>query len=46
MMLSTFLEQFGKPLSLVTLCSSTFGLFVFIEQMSFWKFAGLMSEAT
>ena len=31
--LSTFLE-FGKPLSLVTLCSSTFGLFVFIENMS------------
>jgi hypothetical protein len=33
-MLSTILEQFGKPLSLVTLCGSTFGLFVFIENMS------------
>ena len=32
--LSTILEQFGKPLSLITLCSSTFGLFVFIENMS------------
>jgi len=32
--LSTILEQFGKPLSLVTLCSSTFGFFVFIENMS------------
>jgi hypothetical protein len=32
--LSTILEQFGKPLSLLTLCSSTYGLFVFIENMS------------
>jgi hypothetical protein len=33
-MVSTILEQFGKPLSLITLCSFTFGLFVFIENMS------------
>jgi hypothetical protein len=33
-MLSTILEQFGKSLSLITLCSITFGLFVFIENMS------------
>jgi hypothetical protein len=33
-MISTILEQFGKPLSLITLCSLTFGLFVFIENMS------------
>jgi hypothetical protein len=31
---STILEQFGKPLSLFTLCSFTFGLFVLIENMS------------
>lgn len=32
--LSTILEFFGKPLSLITLCSSTFAIFVFIENMS------------
>jgi len=32
--LSTILEQFGKPLSFITLYGSTFGLFVFIENMS------------
>jgi len=31
---STILEQFGKPLSLVTLCGFTFYAFLFIEKMS------------
>jgi hypothetical protein len=34
MFLNALLEQLGKPLSLFTLCSTTFGFFVFIENMS------------
>jgi hypothetical protein len=32
--LATILQQYGKPISLITLCSFTFGFFAFIENMS------------